>query len=147
MPSAPDSSTPTLPGFKVTLTAVGGVFMVLGGSMVARGAAVAMAPFGVPVTTLESPHFADFFHFTFVHMVVLGVMLVMLGRFVREGRDQQVVARVLLLVQLHYTWLDLRTSDSPLGNALYQGPASLGPVVIDLLVVVAWTVLSVRRVR
>lgn len=147
MRSAPDSSTPTLPGFKVTLTVVGVVFMVLGGSMVARGAAVAMASFGIPATTLESPHFADFFHFTFVHMVVLGVMLVLLGRFVREGRDQQVVARVLLLVQLHYTWLDLRTSDSPLGNALYRGPASLGPVMIDLLVVVAWTVLSVRRVR
>ena len=137
----------TLPGYRRTLTAVGATFVLLGGSMLVRGSRAAMTPFGVPEQTLASPHFADFFHFLFVHMAVLGIILVLLGRLVLEGRSQRLVARVLLVLQVHYTWLDVRTSDSPLGNHLYQGPGSLGPVVVDVLVLLAYLVLSVRPLR
>lgn len=134
----------TLRGFRLICTIVAVTYVLLGGSMVFRGARAAMTPFGVPEHVLSSPHFADFFHFLFVHMMVLGILIGMLGRYVVDGRAQRIAARVLCLIQLHYTYLDVRTSDSAFGNGLYQGSGSLGPVVIDLMVVACFAYLSVR---
>jgi len=140
-------STTILPGYKAICTSVGVCYVLLGASMVLQGAQAAMAPFGLPASTLASPHFGDFFHWVFTHMMVLGVMIVMLARFVERGSQQRLVARIILLLELHYTYLDLRTSDSILGNSLYQGPRTLVPPFIDAMVCAAFAYLSVRRLR
>lgn len=136
-----------LPGYEACCTVVGALYALLAGSMLARGAAVAMAPFGVPAAVLRSPHYADYFHFTFVHMVTLGVMIFLLGRYVEPGRPQRVVSRVLFLAQVHYAYLDLRTSDSPLGNHLYRGPSTLVPALVDVAVALCFLWLGLRPLR
>ena len=138
---------PYLPGFKTICTVVGITYVLLGSSMLLRGAHASMAPFAVPEATLSSPHFADFFHFVFVHMVVIGVLIGMLGRLVEKGGAQRFVARALTVIQIHYAYLDFRTSDSVLGSGLYRGPASLGPAIVGVLVTLAFAYLSVRPLR
>lgn len=115
--------------------------------MVVRGPRAAMQPFGVPEAVLSSAHFADFFHWVFVHMMVLGVLIGLLGRYVRDGKPQVIVARVLLLLELHYTYLDIRTSDSALGSGLYRGGASLVPAFVGVLVTLSFLYLSIRPLR
>lgn len=136
-----------IPGYSVTCTLVGGFYVLLGGSLVAQGARRAMAPFGVPESTLLSPHFADFFQFTFVHTMVLGVLFILLGQCVTDGSRQRIVARVLCAVELVYTVLDFHTSDSPLGNGLYRGFASVMPAIIDVIILTAVVVLALRAPR
>lgn len=136
-----------LPGFKPVFTGVALMYIVLGGSMVVRGAHASMAQFGVPEAVLSSPHFRDFFQFLFVHMMVLGLTVGMLGRFVDDGPKQRLTARIMCSIQALYTYLDVRTSDSFLGNGLYQGPGSLVPVMIDVTVMLCFAYLSVRPLR
>lgn len=136
-----------VPGFRAIYCVIGALYVLLGSSMLVRGAVVAMQPFAVPDAVLRSPHFADFFHFTFVHMVVLGVLLFLMGRFLEGARPQQITSRVMFLVSAHYTYLDLRTSDSPLGNHLYHGPETLIPPLIDVIVTVCFAYLSLRPAR
>lgn len=134
-----------VPGFKVACSVVGGLFVMLAGSMLARGAETAMRPFEVPEAVLRSAHYADYFHFTFVHMAVIGVLIALLGRYVERGRPQRIVSRVLVVVLAHYAYLDLRTSDSAIGNRLYHGPATLIPPVIDVAVALCFLWLGLRR--
>jgi hypothetical protein len=93
---------------------------------------------------LSSAYFADCFHLLFVHMITLGVLIGMLGWFSAEAHQQRSAARVLCALNLHYAYLDLRTSDSPLGSALYHGAASLMPAVIDVLVLLAFGYLGLH---
>ena len=144
MDGASRSSAQALPGFKAACTAIGLLYVLLGMSTALRGAPATMAQFGVPKAVLSSPHFEDFFHWVFVHMTTLGVLLLLLGRFVEPGRAQRMVARVMCFVELHYTYLDFRTSDSPLGNGLYRGQASLIPPIIDVLVLLTFAYLGSR---
>ncbi len=136
-----------VPGFKAVCSVVGVLFALLSGSMLARGVETAMRPFGVPEAVLRSAHYADYFHFTFVHMNVIGLLIFLLGRYVDSGRAQRVVSRTLVLVLAHYAYLDLRTSDSALGNHLYRGAATLMPPVIDVAVMLCFAWLSVRPLR
>ena len=136
-----------LPGFRRACTVVGVLYVALGGSMVLRGARQVMQPFGVPELVLASPHFADFFHWVFVHAMVLGVLIGLLGRYVVDGSSQRIVSRILCVLELHYLYLDVRTSDSPLGNGLYRGSASLIPPIVDLGVVILFAILSMRKLR
>ena len=145
--SAQPSGSPPIPGYKTICTVVGALYVLLGASMVARGAVAVMSQFQVPDVVLGSPQFQDFFHWVFVHMMVLGLMIAMLGRFVEDGRAQRVVAGMLVLVELHYTYLDVRTSDSALGSGLYKGSGSLVPPIIDVLVTLAFAYLAVRGPR
>ncbi|NUP07192.1 MAG: hypothetical protein HOW73_14145 [Polyangiaceae bacterium] len=142
--ATPTQASPPIRGFSLACTIIGGLYVLLGLSMVVRGAQNAMAQFEVPDLVLSSPHFRDFFHWVFVHMMVLGVMIVMLGRFVTDGRSQRIVATVLTIVELHYTYLDFRTSDSPLGNRLYHGSGSLVPPMIDVLVTCTFAFFAIR---
>jgi len=136
-----------LPGFRRACTVVGVLYVALGGSMVLRGPRQVLQPFGVPELVLSSPHFADFFHWVFVHALVLGVLIGLLGRYVVDGSSQRIVSRVLCVAELHYLYLDLRTSDSPLGNGLYRGSASLIPPIIDLAVAILFAILGMRKLR
>jgi hypothetical protein len=147
--SARPMGNDTLPlrGFKTTCSVVGAVYVLLASTMFARGAHDSMERFGVPEPVLSSPHFADFFHFLFVHMSTLGVLIALLGWCVERGRRQRLVARVLCVINVHYTYLDIRTSDTPLGNGLYQGPASAMPIFVDFAVLLAFAYLGTRRLR
>jgi hypothetical protein len=80
-------------------------------------------------------------------MVVLGLLIALLGRYVEAGRPQRITARVLFFVQVHYAYLDLRTSDSPLGNHLYRSPGTLIPPLIDVAVAVLFGFLGLRALR
>lgn len=139
------SSHPPLPGFKPVCTIVGLAYILLAGSMLASGVRASMGQFALPEQVLASPHYADQFHWVYVHLTVIGVLIGMLGRYVRDGRQQRTLARVLCLAEAHYAYLDLRSSDSAIGSALYRGSASLIPAVIDILVMLAFAYLSVHR--
>jgi hypothetical protein len=140
-------STPILRGFKTICSAVSVTYVLLGSSMLIRGARASMQPFGVPEVVLTSAYFADFFHFLFIHMIVIGLLIGTLGWFVQHDRQQRMAARLLCVIQLHYTYLDLRTSDSIFGNGLYRGSASITPALVDLVVTLAFAFLSVRPVK
>lgn len=131
-----------LPGFKVICTSVACLYILLGASTLLQGPGAVLAPFGVPSEVLASAHFQDFFHWVFVHMIVLGLLIGLLGRLIDDADKQRLVARVLCLVELQYAYLDLRTS--VWGNGLYADAKSLVPVLIDLLVVGCFMFLSVR---
>src|SRR4051812_12610623 len=108
--SMTETTSTRIPGFKTICTVVAAIYVLLAGSMLARGARSAMTPFRVPEEVVASPYFADFFHWVFVHMVVLGILIGLLGRFVEGARAQRVVAGVLTAIELHYAYLDVRTS-------------------------------------
>jgi hypothetical protein len=134
-----------LPGFKATFVGVGAVFVLLAGSELGRGVAASMDGFGIPDTTLASPHYLDAMSWVFVHMLVLGVIVGALGWFVEEARARTALARVMTLSMLVFTTLDLRTSDSALGNHLYAGARTLVPPVIDVVVLLLFAHLAFCR--
>jgi hypothetical protein len=136
-----------LPGFRGACTAVAVVYVLLGASMKLQGATGAMSQFRVPPEVLAAPHFIDFFQFTFLHQMVIGLLIGLMGWTVTEGKAQRRVAQALWAVQLVYVYVDLRTSDSPFGNGLYQGPGSLVPPVMGLVVAALFGVLALRRLR
>lgn len=135
----------TLPGFKPIFTVIGSVYALLAVSTLLQGPTRLLAQFGVPDQVLSQPHFLDFFHFLFVHMTVLGILIILLGQLVEGARKQRIAARVLLLVQLHYLYLDIRTSTW--GNGLYASDRSLVPVFIGLAVVACFLYLAARPLR
>jgi hypothetical protein len=145
--SMPLPSGPPLRGFRAVCTAVAVLYVFLGASMKLRGPRGALAQFGVPPEVLDARHFADFFQFLFLHMMVIGLLVGLLGWAVTEPARQRTVARLLCGLEIVYAWFDFRTSDSMLGNGLYQGPASLVPPVLDLLVAAAFAALGSRRLR
>lgn len=121
-----------LPGFRTTCLVLGATYVLLGASILVRGGAAAMAEYGVPAATLASPHYADAIWWVYVHTIVLGLVTGVVGLYAEGERLRRVFARVLLGAQASYLWLDVRSSDSALGNALYQGPASIVPAVLGL---------------
>jgi hypothetical protein len=123
-----------LPGFRKTCLVTGVLYVLLGGSVLARGGAASLAQFEVPAATLESPHFADAILWVYVHMIVIGLITVVVGLFGTEARLRRWFARLMVGAHALYLFLDLRTSDSALGNGLYQGPASIVPAIIGLCV-------------
>jgi hypothetical protein len=134
-----------LPGFKATCLGVGALFALLASSELARGVAASMDGFGLPAATLASPHYLDAMSWVFVHMLVLGVVIAVVGASVGEARARTAFARVMTLAMLVFTTLDLRTSDSPLGNHLYMGGRTLVPPVIDVVVLLLFAHLALCR--
>jgi hypothetical protein len=131
---------PAIRGFRVTLTAIGALYVLLAASMLLRGVGV-MRDFAVPAGVVTSPVFEDFFLFFYELMAAQGVLIATFGQVVRERRLQTRVALLLCTWNLYLTWRDLSTS--VLGNRLYQGEATLIPVCIDfaialLLARLAW---------
>lgn len=139
--AAPES----VPGYRPVLTFVGSAYVLLALMNLARGAEELLGPFGVPEQVLGSAHFLDFYHWLFVHMMTIGVLWVLLGRLVVGLRAQRLVAFMLLGLQLHYTYLDWRTSTW--GSGLYANPKSLVLVAMDALVVVALAAVCLRSLR
>lgn len=136
--AAPNS----LPGYRGVLTTIGASYVLLAVMNVTQGAAKVLAPFSVPVDVLKSPHFLDFYHWHFAHMGNIGVLLLVLARVVAGMKAQRAVVLTLIAVQLHYTYLDWRTS--VLGNGLYADPRSIVLIAINLLMVLAFASVLVR---
>ena len=121
-----------LPGFRTACVVTGVLDVLLGGSVLARGGAASLAEFEVPPATIASPHYADAISWVYVHMIVLGCVLALVGVLGQGARLQRWFSRLMLGAHACYLYLDVRTSDSALGNGLYQGPASIVPAVIVL---------------
>lgn len=132
----------SLPGYRGVLTTIGAAYVVLAGMNVAQGAAKVLEPFNVPDDVLRSEYFLDFYHWHFAHMGNIGILLLVLAWVVAGIRAQRAVVLTLLAVQLHYTYLDWRTS--VLGNGLYADPRSIVLVAINLVMVLAFASVLVR---
>lgn len=137
----------SLPGFRASCLTLSVIFVLLAGSILARGPMVAMADYAVPAETLASPHYADAMTWVFLHMTMIGLIIGVVGWFAEGVRMQRAFARLMLAAQLVYTTLDVHTADWPLGNALYKGGGSLGPVVVGALAIAIWIRLNVVRPR
>ena len=135
----------SLPGFRVSCLVLAGLFVFLAGSILLRGPMVAMADYAVPPETLASPHYADAMKWVFLHMTVIGLIIGVIGWFAEGARFQRAFAVLMLGAQCVYTTLDVRSADWPLGNALYKGGGSLGPVVVGVLAIVLWARLCLVR--
>lgn len=122
------------PNFKTTCLIVGISFILLSLSLFAKGLIESMAEFKLPESVLQSPHYFDAIMWVYVHMIVLGMLIVMLGIAVENPKKQKWIALALFIITVCYTFLDFRTSDSPLGNGLYKGQQSVAPAFISLLV-------------
>jgi hypothetical protein len=113
--------------------------------MLARGIPVAMAGYGVPDGLLKDALYVDAMTWVFLHMLFIGLLTLVLGVTSRDGRQQRVFARLLLVAVSVYLFLDVRSADWPLGTALYKGPGSLGPVVVGAVALLLWARLAVVR--
>jgi hypothetical protein len=131
-----------LPGFRPTCLAVGGLFVLLAGSELARGVPASLDGFGVPAQVLGSAHYQDAMVWVFTHMLVLGLVIGVVGHFAESARTRRAFARVVLASIAVFTVLDLRSADWALGSGLYAGARSLVPPVIDGVVLVLFAHLS-----
>lgn len=119
-----------LPRFRSACVIAGVVYVLVGAAVFVGGGATSMAKFGVPPETVASPHYRDAILWVYVHAIVLGTMIAVVGWFAQGAALQRWFARLMLVAHACYLFLDVRTSDSWLGNGLYQGPASVGPAVV-----------------
>jgi hypothetical protein len=131
-----------LPGFKVSCLIVCGLDVVLAGGLFAKGLMESMAEYKVPPATLASPHYYDAIFWVYAHMIVIGLIIGGIGLLVKEGKAQLWLSRLLLVVHCFYAFLDFRSSDSVLGNGLYQGEASILPAFIGTLMALLFLHLS-----
>lgn len=134
-----------LPGFRRTCLGVCGLYALFAGGVLLRGAEASMAEFEVPAAVLTSPHYADAIRWVYVHMLVLGLVVGLVGARADDPRLQRDFSRLMFAASAVYTCLDLRASDSPLGEALYRGPGSLIPVLVCLLTTVLFARLAFAR--
>lgn len=142
------SSKKFLPGFKATCLIVGTLNILMAGSMLVKGVIPGMAQFKVPEPILASPHYEDAMFWVFLHMFMIGILIIMIGILAENPVKQLWVARVLVLMHAVYAFLDIRSSDNAFGNALYQGPESVIPVFVDLFYILLFLRLSFpKRVK
>lgn len=132
----------SLPGYRAVLTTIGVLYVLLAVMNLTQGAAKVLAPFNVPDDVLKSAHFLDFYHWHFAHMGNLGVLLVVMARVVSGTGAQRAMVLALIAVQLHYIYLDWRTS--VLGNGLYADPKSIVLIAINVGIVLAFASVLVR---
>lgn len=133
-----------LPGFKSTCFIVGSAFILLSASLFAKGLMPSMSEFKVPDIITQSPHYYDAIFWVYMHMMVLGLLIMALGYGVDQEFKQKWVACILTLVTAIYTFIDFRHSDSALGNSLYQGEASVAPAIISMVVTLLFLQITIR---
>ena len=133
-----------LPNFKRTCLIVGYTFMLLPISLFAKGLMASMAEFKVPEIVLDSAHYYDAMLWVYVHMMVLGLLIVTIGYSVNDFNKQKWIAALLFVVTAFYVYLDFRSADWVLGNALYKGESSLIPGFIGLVVNLLFFQLAIR---
>lgn len=136
--------TKVLPNFKLTLRIVGITFILLAISLFSKGLMKSMAQFQVPEIILSSPHYYDALLWVYVHMTVLGVLIVLMASAINTLKYQRYCSLILFIVNLIYTFLDYRSADWALGNALYKGTSSLAPAIIGSITCLLFLQLSIR---
>ncbi|MFY8108412.1 MAG: hypothetical protein ACOVO9_05440 [Bacteroidia bacterium] len=102
-----------------------------------------MSEFEVPEQVLNSPHYFDAIFWVYVHMIVIGLLIILLGISVTDLNKQKWISSILFLATSFYTYLDFKTADWSYGNALYKGESSLAPAIIGLLVNLVFMILTV----
>jgi hypothetical protein len=118
--------------------------MLLPMSLFAKGLMVSMAEFKVPKIILDSAHYYDAILWVYVHMMVIGLLIVIIGYSVNDLNKQKWIAALLFMVTAFYVYLDFRSADWSYGNALYQGESSIIPAIIGLLVNLLFFQLALR---
>ena len=117
--------------FRVTFISVGGVEVFFGVLSLIQGPKQLMSQFGIPEHVVNSPHYVDAMTWVVLHMTVLGTTLLTLGTLANEQRLQKSLTCIFLMFHFVYAFLDVRSSDNPLGTALYEGNASLIPAIMS----------------
>jgi len=138
----PSRSTESIPGYRTVCTVLGVLYVLMASSALVRGPE-ALVDFGVTAETVADPVLRDFFSFLYQLMAFVGVVMVAVGWTVRARRDQVVIAVLFCVANVLSAVRDLSTSDSALGNRLYEGDATLFFVAVGLAYatvfgVVAW---------
>lgn len=133
-----------LPNFKATFLIIGFTYMVLAVGLISKGLIPSMADFKIPQLVLDSPHYYDAILWVYVHMIVIGLLLLVIGYSVNDLTNQKWTSILLFLITAFYMYLDFRSADWVLGNALYKGEASLAPAIIGLLTNLLFLQLGIR---
>jgi len=133
-----------LPNFKVTFLIVGFTFILLPLGLFSKGLMHSMAEFKVPEPILNSSHYFDAILWVYLHMMVIGILILTIGYSVNDIHKQKWIALLLFLVTAFYTYLDFRSAEWVFGNALYKGESSIVPAVISLLVNLLFFQLGIR---
>ncbi len=133
-----------LPNFKKTFLIVGYTFLGLPISLFYKGLMQSMAQFEVPDLILKSAHYYDAMLWVYVHMMVLGLLIVTIGYSVHDFNKQKWIAALLFVVTAFYVYLDFRSADWVLGNGLYKGESSLIPGFIGLVINLLFFQLAIR---
>jgi len=123
-----------VPNFRSTFLIVGFTFILLSLGLFAKGLMQSMAEFKVPEANLNSPHYFDAILWVYVHMMVIGLLLLIIGYSVENINKQKWIAFLLFIVTAFYTYLDFRSADWRFGNGLYKGESSIVPAIISLFV-------------
>ncbi len=118
--------------------------MILPLSLFAKGLMVSMAEFKVPEIILDSAHYYDAILWVYVHMMVIGLLILIIGYSVNDLNKQKWIALVLFMVTAFYVYLDFRSADWAYGNALYKGQSSIIPAIIGLMVNLLFFQLTIR---
>jgi hypothetical protein len=133
-----------LPNFKRTFLIAGYTFTLLPLSLFTKGLMKSMAEFKVPEYMLNSPHYFDAMLWVYVHMTVIGLLILCIGYAVNDVHKQKWISALLFFVTAFYVYLDFRSADWIFGNALYKGESSIIPAIIGLLVNLLFFQLMIR---
>lgn len=137
---------PPLRGFKTTFTVVGAVYALMAGSWVVTGPRV-LLEFGVSESLVAEPVLVDFFDFFYQLMAYVGVLTIVCGHIARERKTQTFAAAVFCAANFLFMLRDMSTSDSAMGNSLYEGDKTLVFVFVDLTLVLIFGSFVVRGLR
>jgi hypothetical protein len=132
------------PNFKRTFLIVGYTFILLSISLFTKGLMVSMAQFEVPDFILKSAYYYDAILWVYVHMMVIGLLILIIGYSVDDLNKQKWIACLLFIVTGFYFYLDFRSADWAFGNALYKGESSIIPAIIGLFVNLLFFQLAIR---
>jgi hypothetical protein len=118
--------------------------MILSSGLMMKGLIISMREFKVPEEVLLSPTYYDAILWVYVHMFVIGVLLLTIGLSVTDVIKQSRISLLLFVITSVYTYLDFRSSDSVLGNGIYKGESSIIPGVISLAMNIIFLFLTVH---
>lgn len=136
-----------LPNFKTTFSAIGITYILLSLGLFSKGLIPSMAEFKVPQQILDSPHYYDAILWVYIHMIVIGLLILLIGNSVTDLKKQLRLSVALFFITCFYTYLDFRSSDSMLGNSLYKGESSIVPAFIGVIVNILFLLNAFRLFR